>query len=131
MKKKLILIVEDDPEMGKIILESLSLNGHTIFLAENAGTALRLFDQKPFDLVLTDLRLPDQDGLQLLDAVKSRSVHTPVIMMTGFGTIQNAVEAMRRGAFDYLLKPCPTDELLAKVESAWERRAVRRGPGRT
>src|SRR4030042_4127170 len=105
MKNKLILIVEDDPEMGKVLFENLSQNGHTIFLAANAETALRLFDQKPFDLVLTDLRLPDQNGLQLLDTLKSRSVHTPVIMMTGFGTIQNAVEAMRKGAFDYLLQP--------------------------
>jgi DNA-binding NtrC family response regulator len=118
MKKKLLLIVEDDPEMRDVLFGSLSQNGHTIFTADSAEAALRLIDQRPFDLVLTDVRLPDQNGLQLLDTLKSRSPHLPVIMMTGFGTIQNAVEAMKKGAFDYLLKPFSLESLSQRVQNA-------------
>jgi DNA-binding NtrC family response regulator len=118
MKKNLILIVDDEPEIRKVIFEGLSRNGHSIFLAENAERALHLFGQKAFDLVVTDVKLPDRDGLELLDTIKSRSAHTPVIVMTGFGSIQNAVEAMRKGAFDYVLKPFSLESLEQRIQMA-------------
>jgi len=79
------LIVEDEPKMREVLFGGLSKNGYEILLAENGEEALRLFDQKPFDLVITDIKLPDRDGMDLLGVIKSRSVHTPVMMMTGFG----------------------------------------------
>ena len=121
MRKKLILIVEDELEMRKALFEGLSSNGYSISLSESAETALPLFDQKPFDLVISDIRLPDRDGLQLLDALRERSPQTPVMLMTGFGTIQNAVEAMRKGAFDYLVKPFEFNELLARIRALLRR----------
>ena len=118
MEKKLILVVEDDPEMRKGLFDGLSHNGYSISSAENATTALKVFDQKPFDLVITDIKLPDQDGFHLLSTLKTRAAHVPVIMMTGFGTIQNAVEAMRKGAYDYLVKPFSIEMIEKQIERA-------------
>lgn len=111
MNQRPILIVEDEPELGRVLLEGLSKNGYSLHLAENAEKALKLFKQKAFDLVVSDIRLPDMDGLQLLEHMRDHSVSTPVILMTGYGTVQNAVEAMKRGAYDYLLKPFPLEVL--------------------
>ena len=118
MKKRLILIVEDEPKMREVLFGGLSKNGYEILLAENGEEALRLFDQKPFDLVITDIKLPDRDGMDLLGVIKSRSVHTPVMMMTGFGTIQDAVDAMRKGAYDYLLKPFSLETMEQRIRMA-------------
>jgi len=118
MEKRSILVVEDEPEMRKALLDSLSHNGYSISAAENASGALRAFDEKPFDLVITDVRLPDQDGFHLLNAFKAKATHVPVIMMTGFGTIQSAVEAMRKGAFDYLVKPFSVEVLEKQIGRA-------------
>jgi DNA-binding NtrC family response regulator len=104
-QKKSILIVDDDPEIKGALFDGLSKNGNRVFLAETAKEALRLIDQNLFDLVITDVTLPDRGGLELLDIFKKRFTRTPVITMTRFGTIQNAVEAMRRGAYDYIPKP--------------------------
>ena len=97
--------MEDDPDLGRTLFEGLSKEGNAIHLAQSAEEALGLFVQKAFDLVISDVKLPDLDGLQLLESIKNKSVHTPVIMMTGFGTVENAVAAMKKGAFEYLLKP--------------------------
>ncbi|MBM4333043.1 MAG: sigma-54-dependent Fis family transcriptional regulator [Deltaproteobacteria bacterium] len=118
MGKRSLLVVEDDPEMRRTLSEGLSNNGYMLQLAENAGAALRLFEEKPFDLVISDVQLPDMNGLNLLDALKSKSRHTPVIMMTGFGTVKNAVEAMKKGAFDFILKPFSLKIMEQLVESA-------------
>ena len=118
MNRRPILIVEDEPDLGKVLLESLSQNGYAVHLAENAEKALRLFSHKAFDLVISDIRLPDMSGLQLLDNIKSQSLPTPVILMTGFGTVQNAVDAMKKGAFDYILKPFSLEILEQGIENA-------------
>jgi DNA-binding NtrC family response regulator len=122
MNRRPILIVEDEPELGKVLLEGLSQNGYSLQLAENAEKALKLFKQKAFDLVVSDIRLPDMDGLQLLEHMKDHSVSTPVILMTGYGSVQNAVEAMRKGAYDYLLKPFSLEVLEGGIENALRRR---------
>jgi DNA-binding NtrC family response regulator len=118
MEKTSILIVEDEPEMGKVLLKGLSHYGHVIHLEEKASAALKVFDQKPFDLVITDLNLPDMNGIHLLDAIKSMSHSTPVILMTGFGKVQNAVEAMKRGAYDYIQKPFSLEMMEQTIENA-------------
>ena len=118
MNRRPILIVEDEPELGRVLLESLSQNGYSAHLAETAEKALNLIGQKVFDLIVSDVRLPHMNGLQLLDVVKGHSHTTPVILMTGFGSVQNAVEAMRKGAFDYLLKPFSLEALEQGIENA-------------
>jgi len=118
MGKKLILIVDDEPEIRSVLSEGLSKNGYSILLADRTETALRLLDEKSLDLVITDVKLPDRDGLQLLETIKNRAAHIPVIVMTGFGSIPNAVEAMRRGAFDYILKPFALETLEQRIQMA-------------
>jgi len=120
MRKNSILIVEDDSELRGTLGEGLSKGGTTIHLAGTAEEAIRLIDQKAFDLVISDVKLPGLSGLQLLDSIKKKSAYTPVIMMTGFGTVQNAVEAMKKGAFEYLLKPFSLSLMDQVVEKALE-----------
>ena len=126
MKQRPILIVDDESEIRETLFEGLSNNGYAIFLAENGEGALRLFDQRPFDLVVLDVKLPDRDGIQVLDTIKNRSAETPVIMMSGYGTTQNAIEAMRKGAFDYLLKPFSMDVIKQRIQMALKEVVVRR-----
>ncbi len=116
MMKRSILIVDDEPEIRGALFESLSGNGYAVFLAENGEGALRLFDQKPFDVVVLDVRLPDRDGVQLLEAMKNRNAEIPVIMMSGLGTTQSAIDAMRKGAFDFLLKPFSMDVIKQRIQ---------------
>jgi DNA-binding NtrC family response regulator len=121
MNRRPILIVEDEPALGEILQTGLSQNGYAVHLAESAEKALNLFSQGSFDLVISDIRLPNMDGLQLLDHIKSRTTSPPVILMTGFGSVHNAVEAMKRGAYDYLLKPFSLEILEEGIEAALRR----------
>ena len=125
MRKNSILIVEDDSELRGTLGEGLSKGGNTIHLSGTAEEALRLIDQKAFDLVISDVKLPGLSGLQLLDSIKNKSANTPVIMMTGFGTVQNAVEAMKKGAFEYLLKPFSLSIMGQVVEKALENNLIK------
>lgn len=122
MKKRPILIVEDDPEARSLLVEGLSHNGYAISLAENGERALQLIETHPFELVITDLRLPGMSGLDLLEALKGKAVSLPVIVVTGFGTIQGAVEAMKKGAYDYLLKPFSFETLEQVIQNALRER---------
>jgi DNA-binding NtrC family response regulator len=122
MNRRPILIVEDEPELGRVLRESLSQNGYSAHLAESAEKALNLIGQKAFDLIVSDIRLPDMSGLQLLDHIKGHSHPAPVILMTGFGSVQSAVEAMKKGAFDYLLKPFSLETLELGIENALHQR---------
>lgn len=116
--EKFILVVEDDPATRKAFLEGLTHNGYRIHLAENAAAALKAFELRFFDLVISNTRLSDMNGLHFLDAIKAKSQSTPVILTTELGKIPNAVEAMRRGAFDYILKPFPMEIMAQTVENA-------------
>src|SRR5260370_41222453 len=100
-----ILIVEDEPKMLRLLDLNLVDDGHTTHTAPDAETALKALRKEKIDLVLTDLKLPGMDGLEFLHAVKRADANVPVIVMTAFGTVETAVEAMKAGASDYLLKP--------------------------
>ncbi len=130
MDKRPILIVEDEPELGEVLAQNLSREGYAVHLAETAEKALSLFHEKPFDLVISDIRLPDMDGLDLLERLRLPSLAPPVILMTGFGTVQNAVEAMRKGAADYLLKPFPMEMLEQGIKNAMRKRTPGENPAR-
>jgi DNA-binding NtrC family response regulator len=118
MSMRSILIVEEDAVMRELLVRNLSRNGHQIFVTETGGGALRLLDQKPFDLVVSAVRLPDLDGLRLLDAVKASTPETHVILTDRSGSVQHAVEAMKKGAFDYLPAPFPQEVLDERIENA-------------
>ena len=118
---KKILIVGDESEMRIALETTLKREDYQLVCAEDGKQALDLFEDDAFDLVLTDVRMPKLSGLELLRAVKERSPKIPVVMMTAYGTIDNAVEAMKEGAFDYLIKGSgfSADVLVSTVKRAF------------
>src|SRR5262252_1702026 len=106
-----ILIVEDEAKMRRLLELNLGEDGFTTFSAEDAETGLKLLRQNPIDLVLTDLKLPGMNGLEFLQAVKRQNAALPVVVMTAFGSVETAVDAMKSGASDYVLKPFSLAEM--------------------
>ena len=124
MRKGNILIIDDEPKMCKVLKFALEPDGHTVSTAESAEMGLEVFESATFDLVITDLKMPGKDGLFVLSEVKKQRPNTEVIMMTAYATAQNAVEAMKKGAYDYIIKPFEMDELKLKVRHIMEKRAL-------
>ncbi|PYV05031.1 MAG: two-component system response regulator [Acidobacteria bacterium] len=106
-----VLIVEDEPKMLRLLELNLADEGYTTRSAASAEAALSLLRQESVDLVLTDLRLPGMDGLEFLQAAKRVNAALPVVVMTAYGTVETAVEAMKAGASDYVLKPFSLEEI--------------------
>ena len=120
-----LLLVEDEANMAKMQARILQRHGYTVEAASHGQDALRLLGRTSFDVVITDLRMPVMDGMQLLSEMRTRAYACPVIVLTGYGTIESAVAAMQSGAADYLTKPCNPDELLLKVEKLVETHRLR------
>src|SRR3954464_69031 len=115
---KTVLIVEDEKVLRESLAELLSEEGHDVLQAPDGKVAHDLILQRSVDLVLSDIRMPEMDGLTLLGHLQKIAPQTPVIMITAFGTVESAVAAMRAGAYDYLLKPVQFDDVLLKVQRA-------------
>ncbi|MBN2319548.1 MAG: sigma-54-dependent Fis family transcriptional regulator [Acidobacteria bacterium] len=113
-----ILVVDDEPQMLIAVQETLRRKGYGITTAGSVMEALCRLKEKYYHLVLTDMRMPELSGLDLLKKVQSLSPQTPVVLLTAYGTIQNAVDAMRHGAYDYLLKPFSSEALERVVRRA-------------
>lgn len=111
-----ILVVDDEVLIRNFLIEALKRKGLEAFSAENGNKALQLIKENSFDLVITDMKMPGMTGLDLLKAIKEISPRTLVIVMTAFGTIENAVEAMQNGAFHYLIKPFSLESIMANIE---------------
>lgn len=120
-----ILVVEDDTLVRESIFEVLSQEGYSVSLASDAQKGLAELSEKSFDLALVDLRLPDSTGIDFLRAVKNQSADLDVIIMTGFGTVETAVEAMKIGARDYLTKPINDDEIKMMIHRLFEGKQLR------
>ena len=113
-----LLLVDDEPLMLQFLAEVLRRRGYAPVLAENGKKALSYLREQTFDLIITDMKLPDLSGMDILKKAKENSPETAVIVMTAYGTIENAVEAMRCGAFHYLLKPFTPDAIEIAIEKA-------------
>ncbi len=113
-----ILIVDDDPEILEIIAEVLKEEGYAVDTASSGTGAIKHIDDEFYDLVVTDLKMPEVDGMMVLRHVVDRSPDTICIILTGYGTIDGAVEAIKTGAFDYISKPVKPGEILIVVEKA-------------
>jgi len=116
-----ILVVDDDSSVRRVIQMQLCEAGYGVELAATGGEALRFLDEKRPKLVVTDLRMPDLDGIELLRRIVESEIQTTVIIITAFGSIETAVQAMRLGAYDYITKPIDYDALLLAVHRAMER----------
>jgi DNA-binding NtrC family response regulator len=115
-----ILIAEDEDVLRESLATLLTDEGYEVLQAANGADAHRLVLERSVDLVLSDIRMPEIDGMTLLLRVRQAAPETPIILMTAYGTVDSAVSAMRAGAWDYLLKPVQFDDLLLKIERAIE-----------
>ena len=111
-----ILVVDDEKEIRGFLNRALTrMGGFQVELAESGEEALQKIEKESFDLILTDLKMPKMDGLQLISEIAKSKPETLTMMMTGHGTIDSALEAMKRGASDYLMKPLNLDELMVRI----------------
>ncbi|MGF6088115.1 sigma-54-dependent transcriptional regulator [Pseudomonas sp. 18173] len=119
-----VLVVDDEPKLCDLLASALSQNGIGVFTAGNGLHALKVLEAEDIDLVISDWRMPGMDGPQLLAEIKSRYPQLPVIVMTAYSTVKNAVQSMRNGAFDYIAKPFDIDELDITVSKALQFRDI-------
>ena len=116
-----ILVVDDEERMAEIVGMVLRRDGFEVETFTNSKQALDRHDADPFDLVLTDLRMPAPDGLEVLRHIRAASAETPVVLFTAHATISNAIEALRDGAFDYIQKPFDNEALrVLNRRQAWQ-----------
>jgi DNA-binding NtrC family response regulator len=119
MSSKLdILVLDDEPIVGKRLKPALEKEGHRIEVFEDARAALARLGEHEFDIVVTDVRMDDVDGIQVLEAVQAMSQRTRVILITGYATVELAHEALAKGAFDFIAKPFKPQDLRAVIEKA-------------
>ncbi len=116
--KSTILIVDDDPYVLKSIAKLLEEHGYTVYSCQNAGDAIKMVEKVLFDLVLTDIRMPKVTGIELLKNIHTYNQEIPVILMTAFAELDVAVDAIKCGAFDFIMKPYKPDNLLNAVDKA-------------
>ncbi len=124
--EKTVLVVDDEKLLRWSIRQKLEAGGYTVLEAENGEQALQLFDKHLPDLVTLDIRLPDTNGLKLLLSIKKVSPETPIIMITAYGAVDDAVKALQIGAYDYLEKPISFDRLLHSMRNALENSQMKR-----
>jgi two-component system response regulator PilR (NtrC family) len=120
-----ILIVDDEQSIRELLAIVLRRDGYDVILAENGRTALNVLEQEPVDLLISDIKMPDMSGVEVLRAAKQIDHDILGIMITAFASTESAVEALRMGAYDYVSKPFDVDELKIIVRNALERRQLR------
>jgi two-component system response regulator AtoC len=126
METHRILVVDDELKMRRLLELSLSNLGHEVVQAGDGLEALACFDEAPFDLVMTDLKMPRMDGMALLRKLRERGEDVPVIVLTAYGTIETAVEAMKLGAADYIIRPFEMETVELAVARALAMGAMQR-----
>ena len=128
-KEANILVVDDDRLLADMLVEYLSSLGYGATAAYGGKEGLSRFDEQEFQLVITDLRMPDMGGMELLEAVRSLDGRVTVMVITGYGTIESAVDAIKKGAYDFIPKPIRLAELEIIVRRALEHHTLFRQLG--
>jgi len=124
-----ILVVDDEKAMADALVDCLSELGYSTVAAYGGHEGLSVFETGDFQLVITDLVMPEMSGMELLEAITRLDSRAVVIVMTGYGTVESAVAAIKKGAYDFISKPFKVDELKIIVGRALERHAIRRQLG--
>ena len=113
-----ILILDDEPIVGQRLKATLEKEGHRVETFVNPLEAVSRIEGKTFDIVVTDIRMDDMDGIEILELVRQNSTHTKVIMITGYATLEVARESLAKGAFDFIAKPFKLKEMRQAIEKA-------------
>ena len=130
MNDKVHLLLIDDEKNYLLVLETLLTEaGYAVTALNDPETALAFLEESEVDIVITDMKMPRISGREVLERVKKNWPHIPVLIMTAFGSIESAVEAMRYGAFNYITKPFSNDELLLSIQNAAHHRRIRHRQG--
>jgi DNA-binding NtrC family response regulator len=117
-----ILLVDDEEIFTRNMAKLLTTRGYQVTTANSGDAAIRTLEAHPADVIVLDLKMPGMDGLTTLKEIRKLGLFTQTLMLTGHGSIDSALEAMKLGAYDYLTKPCEIDELVAKIEGAWKKK---------
>jgi response regulator RpfG family c-di-GMP phosphodiesterase len=119
-----VLVVDDEKVIREILADFLSMEGFSVRTAEDGAAALAELSKGSYDLVLSDLKMPNMGGLELLEAIGRHAPNVVVVIMTGFGTVETAIDAMKRGAYDYILKPFKVEEVVHTIRRALEKQKL-------
>ncbi len=117
-----ILIVDDEQDILETLPDVLNKWGHRTYVAKNGLEGLHVFTQQNLDFVITDVKMPEMDGMELLQKIQELDKNVMVIFLTGYPSLDSAISAMRSGAYDYLVKPVNLDELKLRIERGLERK---------
>ena len=121
--KTRVLIVDDEEEFVQALSERLTIRDYDVTTSLSGEDAIEKLKHYNFDVIILDVAMPGMDGIETLSNIKRIKPLIEVIMLTGHGTVSSAVDGMKLGAFDYLMKPCETKELIAKINAAFERKS--------
>lgn len=124
MKGSKILLVDDEVVFTNNMSKLLTNRGYRVTAVNNGDNAIRALEEEDFDVVVLDLKMPGMDGITTLQEIKKLGLFTETLILTGHGSIDTALEAVKLGAYDYLTKPCEIDELVDKIEGAWGKKDV-------
>lgn len=119
MKGSKILLVDDEIVFADNMSKLLTSRGYRVTAVHSGDSAIRTLEEENFDVVVLDLKMPGMDGITTLREIKKLGLFTETLILTGHGSIDTALEAVKLGAYDYLTKPCEIDELVEKIEGAW------------
>ncbi|MFP4668491.1 MAG: sigma-54-dependent transcriptional regulator [Desulfobacterales bacterium] len=120
--KTRILIVDDEKDFVEQLAERLRIRDYHVSACYNGEEAVENIKQYIYDVVILDVAMPGMDGNEVLKRIKKNHPLTEVIMLTGHATVESAIDGMKQGAFDYLMKPCATEELISKINNAHQRK---------
>ncbi len=119
-----VLVVDDEQVIREILSEFLTMEGYVVRSVEDGERALSELKLRPYDMVISDLKMPKLSGLQLLERITEANINVLTVIMTGFGTVETAIEAMKKGAYDYILKPFKVEEVIHVVQRGLERQRL-------
>ena len=124
MSKGRILVIDDEDIVRLSCSRTLVPEGYELKMAKNGQEGIKMLEEESFDLVLTDLKMPNMDGIEVLGTIKEKWPKTDVVIVTGYQTVETAVKAIKLGAFDYIEKPFTPDTLIATVSNVFRARSI-------
>src|SRR6266699_3410062 len=119
-----VLVVDDEKVIREILSDFLTMEGYVVRTVEDGDAALRELERRNYNLVISDLKMPGMGGLELREKIKELKANVLTVIMTGFGTVETAIEAMKKGAYDYILKPFKIEEVVHVVERGLDRQRL-------